>query len=148
VELLRVRSRGEPASTLYPQPGEVRDSILLAHSDGVPTVFAMVAVLVRPARVVARPAQRVDGLHASLIVTDRRSVFASSAYAPHDEAMLVGQVRHCWLTNLTVRADGLRLAFTHPLGGRLVAAVTTADAADHRRAAAEIADRSGLWVRR
>jgi hypothetical protein len=146
VDLLSVRSRSDPASKLYPQPGEVRDSILLAHSDGVPTIFAMVGVLVRPARLAARPIQRVDGLDASLIVTDCRVVFACSAYAALDEAMLVGQVRHGWLTGVSARRAGLRLAFTHPVAGRLVAAVTLAGSVDPRRAVAQIASRAGHGV--
>ena len=124
VGLLAVRAPGAAPSPLYPQPGEVRDSILVTPSDGLPVVHPLDRAVVRPSGILRRPVQTFSGRSGALIVTDARTAVASSDHGGDDATMLVGHVRHSWLDELVVAGRGvLRLRCRHPGGARLELAV-------------------------
>jgi arylsulfatase A-like enzyme len=143
VELLVRRSSSDPASTSYPQPGQTRDSILLAHSDGLPTVFPFCGVAVRHGRVAGRQAQRFGDVHGALIVTDARTALASSDTGKCEQSMLVGQIRHDALVGVRQRRATAVLSFEQPDKGRYVARVEFGSVQTAQAAVREIAARSG-----
>lgn len=143
MELLVTRSSSDPASTSYPQPGQTRDSILLAHSDGLPAVFPICGVAVRHGRLAGRQAQRFGELPGALIVTDARTALASSASDESGQSMLVGQIRHPVLVAVRQRGATAVLSFDQPDEGRCVARVEFGSPQTARAAVREIAARSG-----
>jgi hypothetical protein len=143
VELLVTRSSSDPASTSYPQPGQTRDSILLAHSDGLPAVFPFCGVAVRHGRLASRPGERFEALSGALIVTDARTALASSARGESEQSMLVGQIRHCALVGVRQRRATAVLSFDQPDEGRCVARVEFGSAQTAEAAVREIVARSG-----
>ena len=143
VELLVKRSSRDPASTSYPQPGQTRDSILLAHSDGLPRVFPINGVEVRHGRFTTRQAERFGSITGTLIVTDARIALASSAAGESGQSMLVGQIRHGALTAVRHKGATAQLAFEQPDDGRCVAKVAFDSEQTARAAVREIAARSG-----
>jgi hypothetical protein len=143
VDLLVSRSSSDPASTSYPQPGQTRDSILLAHSDGLPAVFPMCGVAVRRGRLGGRQAQRFGDLPGALIVTDARTAVASSAHGDAGQSMLVGQIRHPALVAVRQRRTTAVLSFEQPERGRCVARVDFGSQQTARAAVREIVARSG-----
>ncbi|HEY2296435.1 MAG TPA: hypothetical protein VGH43_01805 [Jatrophihabitans sp.] len=142
MELLVTRSSRDSASTSYPQPGQTRDSILLAHSDGLPTVFPFCGVKVRHRRLAGRGAERFGTLPGALIVTDARTALASSTRGESGQSM-VGQIRHCALVGVRQRRATAVLSFDQPDEGRCVARVAFGSAHIARAAVREIAARSG-----
>jgi hypothetical protein len=152
-DLLAVREAGEAGSDRYPEPGEVRDSILLAHGDGLPTVHAVQQVEVRQLGLIRhRRLQQVSGVCTALIVTDSRTALASSEYgtdhAAGVDAMLVGHVRHAWLVEVAIARKAIRLAFEHPDGGAMALLVRLMDPDRTDAAGREIAARAAARSRR
>ena len=143
MELLVRRSSSDPASTSYPQPGQTRDTILLAHSDGLPRVFPFCGVAVRHARFTSRRAQRFGDVQGALIVTDARTALASSESGKSGRSMLVGQIRHDALIDVRRRGATALLSFEQPAGGRYVARVEFGSAQTAQAAVREIGARSG-----
>lgn len=138
MDVMAVRAERAAACDRYPQPGEVRDSILLSMADGIPAVFTGHRVAVRPAgrRVLPRWVWRVA---VAVIVTDTRTALASGS----SDAMLVGHILHSWLHSVCLTHDTVRLTFDHPAwSGRLLGAELSL-VRDAAAAAGEIARRSG-----
>lgn len=133
-DLFALRGRDDASSPLYPVPGQVRNSILLAHADGVPTLFSVrrASVSGLGGRIRSRH-RRMVPVESTLIVTDCRTAVACSAYSPA-QGMLVGHVRHGWLDGVAVGAEAVRLTINHPDDARLALVMwfgthTLADAA-------------------
>lgn len=136
-ELLAIRSPGSVPSLLYPVPGEVRDSIQVAHADGVPGVYPFDRVALGSGR--RRRSWYGPG---ALIVTDCRTALASSAHREAPGSMLVGQVRHPWLVEVAAARDTVRLILDHPSQGRTSVEIVLCGAAAAESGAADIAARA------